>query len=239
MGTLTPMASEEPGRRERKKLATRRHIAVTAIALFLERGFDDVSVAEIAEAADVSKVTVFNHFPAKADMVFELADERRPQPAVVIRERPPGASAVEAVRDYYLQALDARAEWTGLHDGVGPFVKMVWGSPTLLGAFGARGHATDQELADALAEAVGETPTPIAPFGDPSDWGSGEPPGPLGHHLVAGLINGAITQLINANLARMLSGQTADQAAPAARADGRQAFAILGGGIGDYARRAT
>jgi AcrR family transcriptional regulator len=234
MNTLTAMASEEPGRRERKKLATRRQIAGTAIGLFLERGFDDVSVAEIAEAADVSKVTVFNHFPAKTDMVFELADERRPQAAAVIRDRAPGVSAVEAVRDYYVQALHDRAEWTGLHDGVEPFVRMVWASPTLLAAFGARGQASEQELADALAEAVGETPIPS--LRDPSDWEPDSPPGPLGHQLVAGLINGAIGQLINANLARMLAGQTADEAQPAAVADAGRAFAMLSDGIGEYAR---
>ena len=85
----------EPGRRERKKQATRQHIAMTAVRLFLERGFDDVSVAEIAEAADVSKVTVFNYFPSKTDMVFELAETRRPG-----RCRPrPGARRNAAGRD--------------------------------------------------------------------------------------------------------------------------------------------
>jgi hypothetical protein len=168
-------------------------------------------------------------------MVFELADERRPDPAAVIRERAPGVSAVEAIRDYYVRGLRDRAEWTGLHDGVAPFVRMVWASPTLLGAFGARGRASEQQLADALAEAVGETPIPS--FGDPTDWEPDSPPGPLGHQIVAGLINGAIGQLINTNLARMLAGQTADEAQPAALDDARRAFAMLGDGIGDYARR--
>jgi AcrR family transcriptional regulator len=233
------MATVEPGRRERKKLATRRHIAVTAIGLFLDRGFDEVSVAEIAEAADVSKVTVFNHFPAKADMVLELADERRPQPAAVIHDRPPGVSAIEAVRDYYLQALEAQAEWTGLHEGVGPFVRMVWGSQTLLAAFARRNHETERELAEALAEAVGEEPSSVMPFDEPERWASVGPPGPLGHQLVAGLINTTILQLNNANLARMLNGQTAAQATDAALSDAREAFGLLAGGIGGYARRAS
>jgi AcrR family transcriptional regulator len=234
------MATAEPGRRERKKLATRRHIAVTAIGLFLARGFDEVSVAEIAEAADVSKVTVFNHFPAKADMVFELADERRPQPALVIRDRPPGVSAIEAVRDYYLQAIEAQSEWTGLHEGVGPFVRMVWGSQTLLAAFARRNHETEREFAEALAEAVGEEPSSFMPFDEPGTLYPPTPigpPGPLGHQLVAGLINATILQLNNANLARMLNGQTAAEATDAALADARDAFGLLADGIGDYARR--
>ena len=58
------------GLRERKKRQTREAIAAAAMALFVARGFDAVTVAEVARAADVSEKTVFNYFPAKEDLVF-------------------------------------------------------------------------------------------------------------------------------------------------------------------------
>jgi AcrR family transcriptional regulator len=135
----------EPGRRERKKQATRQHIAMTAVRLFLERGFDDVSVAEIADAADVSKVTVFNYFPSKTDMVFELAETA--DPAGAVRDRLPGETPLDAIRHYYNGALERRAEWTCLHDGVDRFARILWASPTLLGAGAWRQRVAQLALA--------------------------------------------------------------------------------------------
>ncbi|TIV74470.1 MAG: TetR family transcriptional regulator, partial [Mesorhizobium sp.] len=62
---------EPSDRRARKRLATRKAISDTATRLFMERGFDHVTVDEIAEAADVGRMTVFNHFPRKEDMFFD------------------------------------------------------------------------------------------------------------------------------------------------------------------------
>lgn len=59
------------GLRERKKRQTRQDISDTATGLFLERGFDAVTIAEIAEAADVSVNTVYNYFPAKEDLFLD------------------------------------------------------------------------------------------------------------------------------------------------------------------------
>jgi AcrR family transcriptional regulator len=219
----------EPGRRERKKQATRQHIAMTGVRLFLERGFDDVSVAEIAEAADVSKVTVFNYFPSKTDMVFELAEIA--DPAGAVRDRGPGETPLAAIRRYYHGALERRAEWTCLHDGVDRFARVLWASPALLSAAARQQREAELALAVELARAVGETPWEIDPF---TDMEHSRPPEALGHRLAASMINGAIEQLISANAARMLAGQTAAEATPAAIAESELAFELLSTGVGRY-----
>ena len=86
------------GLREVKKEATRREIADTAMRLFVERGFDHVTVAEVAAAARVSEKTVFNYFPTKEDLFFDEVPERRAALAAAIRERAPGQSVVAALR---------------------------------------------------------------------------------------------------------------------------------------------
>jgi AcrR family transcriptional regulator len=73
---------DQQGLRERKKHATRQAISNIATGLFLERGFDEVTVAEIAEAANVAKMTVFNYFPRKEDLFFDREEEGR----VLLRE---------------------------------------------------------------------------------------------------------------------------------------------------------
>jgi AcrR family transcriptional regulator len=80
----------EYGLRERKKRQTRDSIAMAAMGLFQARGFDDVTVAEVAHAAGVSEKTVFNHFPSKEDLVFFRADDRLVERADALRNRPPG-----------------------------------------------------------------------------------------------------------------------------------------------------
>ena len=71
------MLPTPPDRRTRKRLATRQRISDVATRLFIERGFDGVTVDEIAEAADVARMTVFNHFSRKEDMFFDLDEEGR------------------------------------------------------------------------------------------------------------------------------------------------------------------
>src|SRR3954462_5994305 len=94
------------GLRERKKRATRGAILAAAKDLFVAKGFDAVTVAEIAAAADVSEKTVFNHFATKEDLVTAGGEERRAQLIEAIRERPAGTSVLEPFRTASLELLD-------------------------------------------------------------------------------------------------------------------------------------
>jgi AcrR family transcriptional regulator len=97
----------QAGRRERKKAATRASIVEAAQELFLERGFDAVSVREIADRADVSPTTVFAHFPQKESLAFGDEDERHEQLVAAVSGRPPGTSISNALRTHYLSEIAA------------------------------------------------------------------------------------------------------------------------------------
>ena len=123
------VATAQEGLRASKKRRTREAIAAAAMRLFTERGFDAVTVAEIAAAADVSEKTVFNYFPAKEDLVFERGQERRAALVDAVRNRPPGASIVEPFRAATLALLDGVE-----HDSVETTVavpRLVMASQTL------------------------------------------------------------------------------------------------------------
>ena len=97
------------GRRERKKAATRAAILDAATTLFLERGFDAVSVREIADKADVSPKTVFTHFPHKEALVFSDEDERHERLVAAVSGRAPGTSISDALKAHYLSEIAAMA----------------------------------------------------------------------------------------------------------------------------------
>src|SRR6201992_3730984 len=90
--------SNPADRRSRKRLATRQGISDAATLLFMERGFDHVTVDEIAEAADVGRMTVFNHFPRKEDMFFDRDEEGREILREALRQREPHVAPIEALR---------------------------------------------------------------------------------------------------------------------------------------------
>src|SRR3954469_4683923 len=100
------------GLRERKKEQTRRLIADTARQLFSERGFERVTIAEIAEAADVAVQTVFNYFPTKEDLVYWRLSSFEDELLSAVRDRPPGTSALEAFQTFLL----AQQGLLGRHD---------------------------------------------------------------------------------------------------------------------------
>jgi AcrR family transcriptional regulator len=100
-------AVHQEGRRERKKAATRALIVEAARALFLERGFDAVSVREIADRADVSPTTVFAHFPQKESIAFGDEDERHEQLVAAVADRAPGSSISDALKGHYFAEIAA------------------------------------------------------------------------------------------------------------------------------------
>ncbi|MFI2641785.1 TetR/AcrR family transcriptional regulator [Streptomyces sp. NPDC018610] len=98
------------GRRERKKAATRQAIADAALRLFLERGYDDVGIREIADAADVSTTTLFKHFPVKEALVFDEDADQEARLLAAVRERPTGQSVPAALREHALRHRMATAD---------------------------------------------------------------------------------------------------------------------------------
>ncbi|GAA1286013.1 TetR/AcrR family transcriptional regulator [Saccharothrix xinjiangensis] len=94
-------AVEMVGRRERKKAQTRQALAEAAMTLFLERGYDNVTVAEIAAAADTALGTVFSHFPdGKESLIFDDGAQREAALVAAVRDRPAGQAILRALREF-------------------------------------------------------------------------------------------------------------------------------------------
>lgn len=138
------------GLRERKKAETRRRIADVATGLFVEHGFDAVTVADVAEAADVSKMTVFNYFPRKEDLLLDRHAERLDAVRRAIAERPSGTSPVEALRGHCHELLESGNPTPGAVAAAGWFFEIVRGSPALR----TRWLEQEREIEDALAEVL-------------------------------------------------------------------------------------
>ncbi|WP_026415320.1 TetR/AcrR family transcriptional regulator [Actinomadura oligospora] len=150
--------------RERKKRATRRHLAEVATRLFVERGFDAVTMAEIAEAADVSVKTVYNYFVAKEDLVLPQGGEASADRlAAFVRDRAPGESAAGAVLRNLREELHRRDRSIGLTLGYGRFMRMIRESPTLLARFDRLGADMRAALTAELAAASGASPADPVP----------------------------------------------------------------------------
>src|SRR4051812_36532107 len=118
------------GRRERKKQLTREHIADVALSLFTERGFDRVTVAEVAEAADVSEQTVFNHFPTKEDLVYWRLGTFEEELLDAIRNRERGETVLVAFSRFMhtpRRLLDRRD--TKAHQQAAASTRMIEDSP--------------------------------------------------------------------------------------------------------------
>ena len=150
----------EPGLRERKKARTHRAISEAAIALFLERGYDAVSVSEIAAAAEVSKRTLFSYFPTKDELVLHRFADHQDEAARVVRGRPPDVTPLDALRDHIRSALGRQDPITGLcdHPAVVAFYRLVSDTPALGAAMARYLTAGEDALTAALHESAPDTP---------------------------------------------------------------------------------
>ncbi|MFJ9950668.1 TetR/AcrR family transcriptional regulator [Kitasatospora sp. NPDC091207] len=92
------------GRRERKKAATRQALADAALDLFLEHGYDRVTIRDVAEAADVSTTTLLKHFPSKEALVFDQDGDREAGLVAAVVDRGPDRSIPAALREYVKRA---------------------------------------------------------------------------------------------------------------------------------------
>ena len=121
------------GLRDRKKARTRDAISGAAIALFLQRGYDAVSIADIATAADVSRRTLFAYFPTKDDLVLHRFADHEDEPARVVRERAPDVAPLAALHRHLRNGLDRRDPITGLcdHPDVVRFYRLLLDTPAL------------------------------------------------------------------------------------------------------------
>ncbi|MFJ7274393.1 TetR/AcrR family transcriptional regulator [Kitasatospora sp. NPDC098663] len=134
-----------PGRRERKKAATRQKIADTALRLFLERGYDAVGIRDVAAEADVAVTTLFSHFASKEALVFERDDD--------FEQRLTQAATARAPQEPLIPALRREVHALVRHctaDDAAPIWRMIEESPAL------REYEESMRLrhADSLATAI-------------------------------------------------------------------------------------
>jgi AcrR family transcriptional regulator len=146
----------EPGLRERKKQRTREEISAAAMRLFRERGFDAVTVAEIAREAEVSEKTVFNYFPAKEDLVAHRGQEMIESLIGAFRETTPGGSVVTPFRHLTEALLDAVE--TEPVESIVAVPRLVMGSDTLRRRLFQAWEQEAAALAPVIAQVAGLEP---------------------------------------------------------------------------------
>jgi AcrR family transcriptional regulator len=133
------------GLRETKKERTRQEIAAKAMELFVKRGFDHVTVAEVAAAAGVSEKTVFNYFPTKEDLFWDEVPARQAALVEAVRNRAPGESVTGALTRLQLASCERLSS-----PRFAVFARVVEGSQALQ----AKELEIMARLGDALAQAI-------------------------------------------------------------------------------------
>ncbi|MEU3460727.1 TetR/AcrR family transcriptional regulator [Streptomyces sp. NPDC006733] len=157
MGATRIQEPQTPGRRERKKAATRKALADAALHLFLERGYDHVGIREIADTADVSTATLFKHFPSKEALVFDMDADREASLLDAVHQRPKDQSLLAALRGYVL----ARANISQDAE-MAQFLELIRSTPALSEYAHRMWMRHEGALAQAITEASG------APQEDPT-----------------------------------------------------------------------
>ncbi|MFE5598785.1 TetR/AcrR family transcriptional regulator [Streptomyces coelicoflavus] len=143
------------GLRERKKRQTRQYISDVATGLFLERGFEAVTVAEVADAANVSVNTVYNYFPAKEDLFLDRSKGVTDRLSRWVRGRRDGESATRAVLRELREEVETVSPRVGLMEGYARFMKVVQDSPALRSRMWATAQEVLLDLERTLREETG------------------------------------------------------------------------------------
>ena len=199
------------GLRESKKLQTRQAIADKAMQLFAQRGFDRVTVAEVAAAAGVSEKTVFNYFPAKEDLFYDEVPARRAALVAAIRDRRADETILDALRRLQVEQCPRLCS-----PGFATFARIIEESPAL--------QAKELEImatfVQVLAEAI-ETELGV----DERDA-----------RIAAGLLVSVHRQLFRAARKQALAGKNGPAAVRRLRADLDRAYHLLEHGLGELER---
>ena len=139
--------------RDRKKRLTRQAISDVATRLFLARGYEQVTIAEIAEAAGVAKMTVTNYFPRKEDLALDVADDFVALLAAAVADRPAGERVLAALQRRYAEAVARRDALVGFAGE--PFVRLIQDSPALSARLRELHELRERALAARLADERG------------------------------------------------------------------------------------
>lgn len=196
------------GLRERKKQRMFDSVSALAIGMFLERGFDNVSIADIVTAAEISKPTLFRYFGSKEDLALHRIADHAGEPARVVAAAP--GKPLEALRRHFLDGLDRRDPVTGLNDDpvVLAYHDMVFSTPSLSARVGEFQMRDERGLAGAL-----------------------NLPDPLTARLAAAQILAVRRVLARDNWEKLRDGTTADALHPAATQAAGRAFEQLNTGL--------
>lgn len=204
------------GLRERRKQQVRAAISRAAMTLFAAQGFDAVTIAQVADAAGVSKMTVTNHFPRKEDLVFDRADATIRSLAEVVAARAPGESLLAAIRRDYAERIAAGDVTLG--PPTAAFTRMVGDSHVLTG----RGR----EIADLREQALGDA---IA-----AETGTDDPQ----QRLVAAQLAAVHRVLFAEGARRVLAGEPPGEITQVLARAADRAFDLLEPSLGGYGSRA-
>jgi AcrR family transcriptional regulator len=208
------------GLRERKKQRTRELIAETARRLFAERGFERVTVGEIARAADVSEQTVFNYFPSKEDLVYWRLGSFEAELLRTVRERAPGESVLAAFRRFVLaqRGLLGQAD-PEARERLAALTRTITESPALLAREQQIFAGYTASLAALIADERGAKP------GDVEPW------------VAANALMGVHRALIDHARRRVVEGARHPRLSREVRGQAERAFALLEQGLADYGVR--
>jgi AcrR family transcriptional regulator len=211
-------AERSPGRREIRRQETRAKIVDAAAELFAERGFDAVSVMEIARRAGVVEKTVFNHFPVKEGLVFDADPPMRAALLDAVRRRPAGESVSAAAGSFVVAAVSLLGSPEAA-SGVAQMARVIRGSRTLQ----IREREILGELTDALARLIAEE--------------TGARPGQVEPWLAAHAVLGLYASLLELARDRVLAGVHGPELAAELRRQGRRGLSLLQFGLAGYAKR--